>query len=96
MKNLGRSEEPRQEIKDLPPTWKLTIFMSSLKIVFTIATSLIYYHYVLFKSKFKDVSISFDDFWEAWNWGDDINHSGAHYEVYYFVANMVAGALGKC
>ena len=90
---MGVSMETKTDDKVLPSTWKLTIYMSFLKIAFTVAIALVLFH-VDFLDSNLNTDLKWNYFKKGWNWSD-INRSKQSYELYYFVANIAASGVGE-
>ena len=68
------------------PTWKLTIYMSFLKMVFTLGFSAIIFF--TFLDKFDDMTM--DDFGNGWKWTEVVKKGH-----FYFGTNIVASLMGN-
>ena len=68
------------------PTWKMVIYMSFLKIVFTFVFSFILLRFAIFDSSVDATAVSehFKSGWYGWE----------GFEIYYFIANSCSSLLG--
>ena len=77
------TEEPQVIVKD-KPTWKMVIFMSFWKILFTFVFSFVLLSFSIFSAEASDVAAHFRMGWSDWR-GD---------VIYYFIANCCSSLLG--
>ncbi|XP_045184960.2 uncharacterized protein LOC123542969 isoform X2 [Mercenaria mercenaria] len=79
------ADERTSESEHERATWKLTIYMSFLKILFTFGISMM----IFYVKPMSKVDMSKLNYKSGWNWSGTSSK-----EVYYFVANIATSVLG--
>ena len=77
------TEEPQVIVQD-KPTWKMVIFLSLCRIIFTFVFSFVLLSFSIFSAEASDVAANFRMAWS--NLGGDV--------TYYFIANCSSSLLG--